>query len=136
MRELFHSPAFLGGGRGTGSGHPGGAWKVGFGATPVPLQTPCPFHCAGCVHPSDRDLSGSLSGPRGTCGSGSLVPLGAGDRCINDSRRYCHQVPTVCRVFCSLPFGVRPHSPLETGAPRVPFVRQAQRHIQAVAEPG
>lgn len=108
-----------------------GEWKVGFGATPVPLQTPCPFHCAGRVH-----LPGSLSGLRGTCGSGSVVPLGAGDRCVNDSRRYCHQVPTVFRVFCSLPFGVRPHSPLETGISRVPFVRQAQRHIQAVAEPG
>ena len=57
-----------------------GARKVGFGATPVPLQTPCPFHRAGCVHSLDRDLPGSPSGPRGSCFSGGLVPLGDGDR--------------------------------------------------------
>ena len=37
---------------------------------------------------------------------------------------------------CSLLFGVRPHLLLETGASRVPFVTQTQRHSRAVAEPG
>lgn len=107
----------------------------------VQLQIPCPFHKAECTvfffatkcFPN-CGLSES-HGPRGSQDSGILVPFGDGDDWVgDDSSRYCHQAPTVCKAFfCSLMYGIslRPCPPLETGAPRILL-----SHTGPEAQPG